>query len=251
MLKSNLKSRSIFSTKSTNKTNTFGKFISNIMFYMFIGIAISTFSAFLFLHSPLMHLVFQIKSGSIIGLKSSYYLFIFAPLAISLIHKFFIHNQTDELDLAFLAKLELALFVIYSFVMGLTLSIIFIIYTNESIFMTFLSSMIAFLTMSFYAQRTSSNLLRYSGLINMLLIGMIVSGLVNAFIFQSIGFDFLLSIAGVVIFSFIIAYNMQFAKHFYLSGKTNSYIQIKLAFIFYLSFMQIFFHLIRLIGKRR
>ena len=166
MLKSNLKSKSIFSTKSTNKTNTFGKFISNIMFYMFIGIAISTFSAFLFLHSPLMHLVFLTKSGDIIGLKSSYFLFIFAPLAIYLIYEFFIDNQTAEWQLAF--------FVIYSFLMGAALSIIFFVYTNESIVMTFLSTMIAFLTMSFYAQRTSSNLLKYTGLINMLLIGMIV-----------------------------------------------------------------------------
>ena len=236
--------KSIFSTYTKNKTTkSFSNFLSKIMLYMSIGLGISTLAAFLFLNTPLANLIFIINNKSIIGIKSSFTLVMYSPLIIYFLYTFLIDNKSY--------KLEMIFFTIYSFLIGISLSSLFLIYTSDSILTTFLTTIIGFLSMSLYAQKTSTNLLQYSGLLKMFLIGFIISGIFNALLFHSSFYYFIESLIGLPLFCFLIAYQIQGIKSAYYAGHTNSYTQVKMAFSLYLSFINLFLHLIRLLGNKR
>jgi FtsH-binding integral membrane protein len=87
----------------------------------------------------------------------------------------------------------------------------------------------------------------------MVLIGMIIGGIVNAFI-GSGAFDFFLTIIGVFVFTGLIAYQMQQLKNLAFSPEMNEGTRNKLALIgglqLYILFVNLFLTLLRLLGGR-
>lgn len=144
------------------------------------------------------------------------------------------------------------LFVLYSFITGLTLSAIFIAYTSSSIASTFLITAGTFAVMSIYGFTTKKDLTSYGNLFLMALVGLIIASVVNYFM-QSEMLYWIISCAGVLIFVGLTAYDTQKIKS--LIGQSyneeNQKLAILGALILYLDFVNLFLYLLRIFGRRK
>ncbi len=151
------------------------------------------------------------------------------------------------------AILGLAAFLFYSFLNGVTLSPIFIIYTGASIFSTFLICGMMFGGTSILGFITKMDLTKFGGYLTMALIGLIVAMVVNIFLNSSM-MSWIISFVGVLLFVGLTAYDTQKIKN--MAGSIDSASEdgkkasIMGALTLYLDFINLFLFLLRLLGKR-
>jgi len=145
-------------------------------------------------------------------------------------------------------------FVLYSVLMGASLSSIFLIYTTSSIAQVFFISAGTFGVMSFYGYVTKSDLTSWGKLLFMALIGLIIASLVNIFWGNSM-FDLIICFVGVLIFVGLTAYDTQKIKVMLMQAPDASESMQKLALMgalsLYLDFINLFLYLLRLFGNSR
>ncbi len=143
---------------------------------------------------------------------------------------------------------------IYSALMGLSLSTIFIVYTGASVARIFFITASVFGAMSLYGYTTKKDLTSFGAFLIMGLIGLIIASLVNLFL-RSPAFEFALSIIGVFIFIGLTAYDTQRIKQSYYHFAGNSEMTGKLAVMgalnLYMDFINLFLMMLRLFGDRR
>jgi FtsH-binding integral membrane protein len=145
-------------------------------------------------------------------------------------------------------------FLFYSFLNGVTLSPIFIVYTGASIFSTFAVCAIMFGGTSILGFITKIDLSRFGGYLTMALFGLIGAMVVNLFL-QSSGMSWIISFIGVILFVGLTAYDTQKIKN--MSGYVESSSEegqkasIMGALTLYLDFINLFLFLLRLLGRRR
>ena len=146
------------------------------------------------------------------------------------------------------------MFVTYSALLGVTLSVIFQVYTMSSIYMVFGITAGTFGVMALYGYFTKCDLTSIGNLFVMALFGMIIASFVNVFVGSST-FDLVLSFLGVLIFTGLTAYDSQRIKYMGQSLEYHDAAANKLALIgaltLYLDFINLFLYLLRLLGKRR
>lgn len=145
------------------------------------------------------------------------------------------------------------LFLVYAFMMGLFTSYIFLLYTSTSIGRVFLITSATFGAMSLYGYTTKKDLSGMGSFLYMALIGIVIASLVNIFM-QSSGMSFMISIFAVLIFTGLTAYDTQKLKEIYYAQDTMEVTEKKAilgAFTLYLDFINLFLHLLRLLGDRR
>ena len=138
---------------------------------------------------------------------------------------------------------------------GLTLSTIFLVYTQSSIASTFFVTAATFGCMSMYGYTTQRDLTSLRSFLFMGLIGLIVASLVNIFL-QSGPLYWILTYAGVAIFMGLTAYDTQKIKELSrVMGTQDSESFQKVAIMgalrLYLDFVNLFLYLLRVFGKRR
>lgn len=146
-------------------------------------------------------------------------------------------------------------FYIYAIINGITLSSIFLAYELGTIASTFLITSAMFFAISFYAKTTKKDLSSIGSFGLMALTGLIIAGIVNIFIMNSM-LDFIISVIGIVVFIGITAYDIQKIKD--ISEKTEisdedatAQVVVWGALNIYLDFINIFLKLLRIFGKRR
>ena len=148
----------------------------------------------------------------------------------------------------------LALFLVYAATLGITLSSIFFVYTEGSIFSTFLTTACTFGVMSLYGYMTKADLTSVGSMSMMVLIGLIIGLVVNMFL-QSERFDYVLSGIGVVVFTLLTAYDTQKIKQIALPMLSEQEMVGKVTVIgaltLYLDFVNLFLFLLRFMGQRR
>ncbi|MBO5467693.1 MAG: Bax inhibitor-1/YccA family protein, partial [Prevotella sp.] len=110
------------------------------------------------------------------------------------------------------------LFVLYSVINGATLSVIFLVYTMESIASVFFITAGTFGVMAFIGYTTKKDLTSLGKMLLMALIGLIIATLVNVFFIQSSGFSLIVSYVGVLIFVGLTAYDSQKIKQMLLQA---------------------------------
>jgi len=144
------------------------------------------------------------------------------------------------------------LFALYSILMGVTMSCIFVAYTQSSIASTFFITAGTFAVMSIYGYTTKKDLTSIGNLLFMALVGLIIAMLVNFFLKSSI-MDLVISCIGVLIFVGLTAYDTQKIKA--LINQENTEENQKMAIIgslmLYLDFINLFLFLLRIFGRRR
>jgi hypothetical protein len=148
----------------------------------------------------------------------------------------------------------LLLFLLFSALMGASLSTIFLRYTGGSIYSTFLSASGMFGLMAFVGYTTKTDLTKFGSLLSMAVIGLVIAMVINMFLGSS-GLDYLISFAGVLIFTGLTAYDVQKLKHIgagveYGTADTGKLI-IMGALTLYLDFINLFLFLLRLFGDRK
>jgi FtsH-binding integral membrane protein len=107
--------------------------------------------------------------------------------------------------------------------------------------------------MSLYGYFTKRSLASVGSICFMALIGLIIASIVNIFL-QSPIFNWIVSIAGILIFVGLTAYDTQKIKNL-MAGSSDEESSAKIAIVgaltLYLDFINLFLFILRLMGRRR
>jgi FtsH-binding integral membrane protein len=144
-------------------------------------------------------------------------------------------------------------FWLFSAVMGLSLSSIFLLYTGESITRIFLLTAAAFAALSMYGYTTKRDLSAWGTFLIMGVVGVVLASLLNLWL-RSNSLQFAISTIGVLVFAGLTAYDTQRIKGVYyevLGDVTaTSKTAIMGALSLYLDFINMFIMLLSLFGRR-
>jgi len=145
------------------------------------------------------------------------------------------------------------LFWVFSAIMGLSLSFIFVLYTGTSVARVFFITAGTFAAMSIYGYTTKRDLTGLGSFMFMGLIGLIIASIVNLFLASS-ALEFMISVIGVLVFVGLTAYDTQKIKSSYHASDDDGTATKKAimgALKLYLDFINLFLFLLRLLGNRR
>ncbi|MGL5279176.1 MAG: Bax inhibitor-1/YccA family protein [Cetobacterium sp.] len=145
------------------------------------------------------------------------------------------------------------LFVAYSAMNGLVLSVVMLIYSPYSILYVLGVTSLIFVGMTIYGLKTKEDLSSYDGFFKGGLIALVIVSLLNLFLKISI-LGWFISVCAVVLFTALIAYDInRIVKIFQANDLTeedyNKFSTIG-ALMLYLDFVNLFLNLLRLFGKR-
>lgn len=147
----------------------------------------------------------------------------------------------------------LGLFLLFSAMMGTSLSVIFLAYTPGTIVYTFFITAGVFGAMSVYGYFTKTDLSKMGTYLIMALFGLIIASVVNVFV-ASDTLMWIISYAGVLIFVGLTAWDTQQIKRMAAANLEPS-LSDKLATLgalnLYLDFINLFLFLLRIFGGSR
>lgn len=218
-------------------------FISSVMSYMAAALAVSGIMAWWFGTTPeLLQYLINLETG---GFTMLGWVALFAPFALVLVMGF-AYKRLSSIGL-------LSVFVLYSILMGMSLSFIFVAYTSAAISSTFFITAGTFAVMAFLGYTTSTDLTKMGSILMMALIGLIIAMVVNYFL-QSAMWDYIISGIGVLIFTGLTAYDVQKLKRIGAQVEHKSEEGSKLALMgaltLYLDFVNLFLFMLRFFGNR-
>jgi FtsH-binding integral membrane protein len=170
---------------------------------------------------------------------------IFAPLALV----FFLAFRIDRLSVG-AAQI---LFWVYAALVGLSLSSIFLVFTGQSITRVFFITAASFGALSVFGYTTKRDLSGFGTFLFMGLIGIIVASVVNIWLVSSM-LQWIVSVAGVLVFAGLTAYDTQQIKEMYYVGDDGTVAGRKAvmgALRLYLDFINLFMMLLQLFGNRQ
>ena len=136
--------------------------------------------------------------------------------------------------------------------MGVALSSILIAYTGASVARAFFITAGAFAGLSLYGYTTKRSLSAMGSFMVIGLFGLILASIVNIFM-ASTQLEFMISIAGVLIFAGLTAWDTQRIKSMYMAGDKADVAAKKSIFgalTLYLDFINMFLFILRLFGNR-
>lgn len=174
-----------------------------------------------------------------------YWIVILAPLGVSL----YLIGKMSSITMS----TARTLFFVYAGLLGLSLSSIFLIYSPESIAITFFVTASMFLSMVIYGYTTEKDLTSFGSFLFMGLIGLIIASVVNMFMQSGIT-SLVISAIGVVVFTGLTAYDAQTIKSYYLESDSVEVSEKKAVFgalNLYLDFINLFLYLLRFLGNSR
>jgi FtsH-binding integral membrane protein len=214
------------------------KFLTKVYGWMSLALLLSGITAFIVANSPfLINLVFGNKIGFPLLAIGEIVLVWWLSASIRKI-------STMTASIAFLA---------YSVINGATLASIFYVFSLDSIIVVFLVSALMFIGMSLYGVFSKSDIMSFGRYFSMAIIGLIVASVINIFL-KSSGFNWVISIVTVVIFTGLTAYDTR--KMILVSQQADGSDMFQKASIIgalelYLDFINIFLALLRIFGKSR
>jgi FtsH-binding integral membrane protein len=215
--------------------------------YMLVGLLLTGATAYLVANVPqIRELFFAIdpRTGRM-GMSTLGLIALFAPIGLVLLITFRLQKMS-------LAAAQ-GTFWLYAALVGISLAPLLLVYTGASVAQTFFITAATFGTMSLWGYTTKTDLTGFGSFLFMGLIGLLIASVVNIF-FHSTMMMWVISVAGVLIFTGLTAYDTQYIKNNYLasddsatSGKKAIFGALKL----YLDFVNLFVMLLRLMGSRR
>ena len=211
------------------------QYLMKVFNYMAGGLCITALVSWLMISNPSILRIFYNITPQGASLSGFGWLAFLAPLVIVFAFGWVINRGT--------AAQVKGVFWLYSALMGVSLCPILLLYTGESITRVFLITAATFGAMSLYGYTTKRDLSGMGSFLFMGLIGIIIASLVNAF--------FLISVS---VFTGLTAYDIQNIKAMYADyedSETASKKAVAGALSLYLDFINIFIHLLQLIGDRK
>ena len=150
-----------------------------------------------------------------------------------------------------LALISLSIFAV---LIGLSLSSIFLILTNENIVSSFLTIATTFTVISIYGYITKKDLGTVGSFLLMVIIGMIIASIINL-LFEASRLQFIMSVIGVIIFTLFTAYDTQRIRNIYYKTRGDEILADNLAIygalLLYTDFINLFVRRLQLIGMHR
>jgi uncharacterized protein len=147
------------------------------------------------------------------------------------------------------------LFWVFSALMGISLSSIFLVYTHTSIVRVFFITAASFGALSLYGYTTKRDMTGMGSFLIMGLFGIIIASVVNIFVASSM-LQFIVSVVGVLVFAGLTAWDTQRLKNDYIYGYASQggdvaeRAAISGALSLYLNFINLFTLLLQLLGQR-
>jgi hypothetical protein len=214
-----------------------GAFLSKVYGWMFVGLLITAVIAFVVASSPALIETLILNRLLFWGL-------LFAQLGLV----FYLSARVDKVAPATAA----GLFVLYSAFVGVTSSVIFLVYTGASISQTFIITAGMFGATAVFGTVTKRSLAGMGQFLFMGLIGLIIAMIVG-FFWHSDALQFVISVVGVLVFTGLTAWDAQRLKQLAVAlpdGRVGAYAVVG-ALSLYLDFINLFFFLLRFTGNRR
>ncbi len=226
----------------TNATRAAGQIIvaQNILVrqvyaWMGGGLALTALLAMITLSSPAL-------LNAIVGNRLVFYGLVIGELALV----FTLAGAINRLS----ANVATLLFIAYSALNGVTLSVIVLVYTANSIASTFLITAGMFGAMSAYGYMTRRDLTSWGSFLFMGLIGVVIASVVNIFL-GSGTVSWIISGIGIIVFTGLTAYDTWKIKAMAAGGIGGRKPAILGALTLYLDFINLFLMLLRFTGQRR
>lgn len=146
------------------------------------------------------------------------------------------------------------LFGLYALFTGISLGLVFLTFTSESIASTFFVTAGTFGAMSLFGYFTKRDLSAWGRYLLMALLGIIIASVVNIFM-NSTKVMWITTYIGVVVFVLLTAYDTQKIKNMLANRGEVNESSLKLAlygsFMLYLDFINLFLKLLKIMGKRK
>ncbi|MDO9067234.1 MAG: Bax inhibitor-1/YccA family protein [Deltaproteobacteria bacterium] len=203
--------------------------------WMGAGLAITAFMALVTLSSPAI-------LNAVLGNKLIFYGLIIGELALV----FTLSGAINRLS----AATATLIFIAYAALNGITMSVVFLAYTANSITSTFVITAGMFGAMSLYGSTTKRDLTSWGSFLFMGLIGIVIASIVNIFVGSS-AVSWFVSGIGVIVFTGLTAYDTWKIKEMAAQGIEGRKPAIIGALTLYLDFINLFLMLLRFTGNRR
>ena len=144
----------------------------------------------------------------------------------------------------------LPVFLVYSVLNGFTLSFVVAFYTPGTVLSAFVSSALLFFVMAVIEIFTKKDLGGMGRALMAALVGLIIAMVVNLFLANSF-FDYMISIAMVLVFSGLIAWDNQKIRYVYEQsrGQVATGWIVSMALSIYLDFINLFLSILRIFGR--
>lgn len=228
-------------TATRARGEVMGLFMRGVYKWMSVGLAVTAAAAYFIVSSP------QEAKELVFGNQLVYFGLVIAELALV----FGLSAAINRLS----ASTASGLFLLYSALNGVTLSPVLLIYTGASVFTTFVICAGMFGAMSIYGMTTKKDLTSWGSFLFMGLIGIIIASLVNMFMHSS-AMNFVISLAGVLIFTGLTAYDTQKLRYMGETMPEGDATAVQRGTILgalqlYLDFINLFLMLLRFFGQRR
>lgn len=204
--------------------------------YMSLGLVLTGLVAFLVAATPPL-------AQAIFGTPLKW-VAMFAPLAFVMFFTFRIERMS--------ASAAQTAFWAFAAVMGVSLASVFLVFTGASIARTFFIAAAMFGATSLYGYTTKRDLSRFGTFLIMGLIGVVIASLVNIFLGSTM-LQMVVSIAGVIVFTGLTAWDTQNIKEQYAwhhDQETSGKLAVFGALSLYLNFVNIFQLLLNFTGER-
>jgi uncharacterized protein len=143
------------------------------------------------------------------------------------------------------------LFALYSALNGITLSVVLLAYTGESVTTTFVVTAGMFGALALFGSTTKKSLAGAGQFFMMGLVGVILASIVGVF-WHNDALQFLISVVGVIVFTGLTAWDAQRLRRMALAlpeGQVGGYAIVG-ALSLYLDFINLFLLLLRFTGRR-
>ncbi len=225
------------------------KFFANVFLWMFAALTLSTLAALFIQLSPEAQSYLYDKSTgqrTILGTVMA-----FAPLALVLL----MGAAVSRLSYTTM----LVIFLLFSVLLGVSLSFIFEVYTSYSVLGCFGAAAGIFGTMAILGYTTEVDLTKFGAILGVGAIGLFIAMIINIFM-QSSAMDYVISFAGVAIFTGLTAFDVQKIKRIgmgieesgdEIAAADSKKLAIMGALTLYLDFLNIFLFLLRIFGGRK
>lgn len=209
--------------------------VRQVYAWMGAGLTVTAVMALITLSSPRL-------LNAIIGNRLLFFGLMIGELALV----FTLSGAINKLN-AFTATL---IFIAYSALNGVTLSVVALVYTADSITSTFVTTAGMFGAMSVYGYMTRRDLTSWGNFLFMGLIGVVIASVVNIFVGSS-AVSWIVSGIGVIVFTGLTAYDTWKIKALAAQGIEGRKPAILGALTLYLDFINLFLMLLRFTGNRR
>ncbi|HMI03557.1 MAG TPA: Bax inhibitor-1/YccA family protein [Pedobacter sp.] len=228
------------------------RFFANVFLWMFVALGVSTLAAVFMANTPAaLDYIVRTNEFGVRNMTGLGYVATFAPLGLVLL----MGAGFNRLSYGAL----LGVFILFSLLLGISLSTILLTYTAGSVIACFAAAAGIFGIMAVLGYTTDTDLSKFGPILMVGVVGLVIASVINWFL-KSAQFDYIMSFFGVAIFTALTAYDVQKLKRIgagleengsQIAAADSGKLAIMGALSLYLDFINIFLFLLRIFGGRK